>query len=144
MSSKDVTKFKDSHWSLDIETADSVSMWTVVTLADLPNIPCRMPLECIWLYHSLFVVLLWSSDQHMQVHSFHLCSVQITGYLNTSIECYCRMWLSQQSSINENILVWVWWKALYEMIAIFCYWIQNISKFWIVFRLKVFIIYVRE
>jgi hypothetical protein len=72
-------------------------------LSDLPHIPRRMPVQCISLYHSLFVVLLWCADQHMHVQSFHLCPVQITVGLNTSIECCCQIWLSQQSKIKKNI-----------------------------------------
>jgi len=95
-----------------IVPADSITMRSVVILAALPNIPCRKPLHFISLYHSLFVVLLWSAGQHMHVQSFRLCPVQITGYLNASIECYCPVWLSQQSSIKENIWVWFRWRAL--------------------------------
>jgi hypothetical protein len=71
---------------------------TVVILGYCPSIKCRMPLQCSLLYHKLFVVLLWCADQHMHVHSFHLCPMQITVGLNNSTVCYCRMW---QSGMNK-------------------------------------------
>jgi len=37
----------------------------------------------------------------MYVHSFHLCPVQITVGLNTSIDRYCQMCLTQPSSIKK-------------------------------------------
>ena len=94
-------------------------MRSVIILADLPKVPCRMPVQCSSLYRSLFVVLLWISGQHMEFQSFHLVPVQITVCLNTSTECYCRMSLSQQSGIKENIWAWFCWKDLYENFVIF-------------------------
>ena len=79
----------------------SISMWSVVILADLPHIPRRMPVQCSSAYHSLFVVLLLCANQYMDVQSFHLCPVHITIGQNTSIECCCPMWLSQRSSIKK-------------------------------------------
>ena len=87
---------------MDIAPAKSISVCSVVILADLPHIPHRIPVQSISLYHSLFVVLLWCTGQHMDVQSFHLCPVQITVCLNTSIECYSRMWLSKQNSIKKK------------------------------------------
>jgi hypothetical protein len=103
MSSKDVTKVKVSHWSVDIAPEIYISERSVVILVELPHIPCRMPVQCSSVYHSLFVVLLWCADQHMDVQSFHLCPVQITVGRNTSTECYCRMWLWQQSGIKKKM-----------------------------------------
>jgi len=53
VSSKDVTKVKINHWSVDIVPADSITMRSVVFLAALPNIPYRMPMQCSSLYYSL-------------------------------------------------------------------------------------------
>ena len=119
MSSKDVRKVKVSQWYMDIEPTKYISVRGVVILAELPYISRRMPVECSSVYHRIFVVLLWSSGQHIDVHSFRSVPVQITVGLNTSIEFYCRMWLLQQSSIGEYVLFWFWGRSLYEMFIIF-------------------------
>jgi hypothetical protein len=81
-------------------------------LLPLPSVHSpRIPVQCSSLNHSSFVLLLWCAGQYMDLHSFHLCPAPIIVSLNTSIECYCRMWLSKQSSIKENILVWFWRRA---------------------------------
>jgi hypothetical protein len=100
-------------------TRINISVRSVVILADLPNIPSRMPEQCSSVYQSLFAVPLWCADRHMDLQSFHLCPVQITVGLNTSIEWCCRMWQPQQRSIKENILSWLWRIDLYYMFAFF-------------------------
>jgi len=45
-----------SHWYMDIALANIISVRIVVILADLPNILCRMPVQCNLVCHSLFVL----------------------------------------------------------------------------------------
>jgi hypothetical protein len=53
VSSKDITKVKVSHWSMNTAPTEStsVSMLSVVFLAEFPHIPCRMPVQCSSVYH---------------------------------------------------------------------------------------------
>jgi hypothetical protein len=99
-----------SNWYLDIAPAKFISVRTVVILADLwPNFSAECQYSaarCVTAY------LCCSGDrsagcagQEIDVQSFHLVPVQITVSLNTPIECYCRMWLSQQSSNKENTCI---------------------------------------
>jgi hypothetical protein len=55
VSSKDVTKVKVSHWSMNNTPTEStsVSMLSVLFLAEFPNIPCRMPVQCSSVYHRI-------------------------------------------------------------------------------------------
>ena len=107
---------------MDIAPAKSITMRRVVILADPPHISQKMPVQCSLVCHSLFVVLLWCAVQHMHVQSFHLCPVQITVCLNTSIECYCRMWLSKQKQDQKgNTCFFFWWRALCKMFVIFLF-----------------------
>ena len=119
MSSKDVTKVKVSHWFMEIAAGKIVLMWSVVILADPPNVLCRMPVQCSSLYHSLFVVLLLYAGQHMHVQSFHLFPGPITVGLNTSIECCRRMWQSQLSSIKKKTYGFVFGKEFYTKCLVF-------------------------
>jgi len=75
VTSKDVRKVKFSHWSVDIAPSKGIAVRNVVILAVIPNVPCRMPVQCSSVYHRLFVVLLWCADQQGHVQSFHLVAV---------------------------------------------------------------------
>jgi len=109
MSSKHVAQCMVWHWSMDIAPASRISMRIGrLSKHSLQNVSA---VQLSVSQH--IVVLLWYAGQHIDPQSFILCPLQINVCLNTSIEYYCRMWLSQQSSIKENIRFWFWRRALY-------------------------------
>ena len=57
-------KVKFNHWSVDIAPAKSISMRSVVIVADIPDIPSRMPLQCSSLYHRFFGATVMCSPAH--------------------------------------------------------------------------------
>jgi len=53
---QNLTKVMISHWYMDIAPAKIISVRIILILADLPNILCRMPVQCSSVCHSLFVL----------------------------------------------------------------------------------------
>ena len=56
---KGVTKVTISHWYVELAPANTISVRSVVILAELPNILCRMQVKCNSKSHSLFVLYWW-------------------------------------------------------------------------------------
>jgi len=108
MSFKNVAKCIVSRWFMDIAPAKK-NIKAQCRYSGRPPKHSLQNASAVQLGVSqLNVVLLLYAGQHTDLQSLRLCPAQLTVGLNTSIECCCRMWLSQQSSIKENILVRFW------------------------------------
>ena len=102
-----------TYWPVDIATAKRISKRNVVILADLPHIPCRMPVQCSSACHSLFAV--W----------FVICrpahGPPLLPFVRSANICRSehihRMLLSDVAVTTEqhqeNIWVWFWRRAFY-------------------------------
>jgi hypothetical protein len=107
VSSNDVTSVKYSHWSIKIAPKNVYQCGVFLFWPTFQIFPA----ECQCSAARCVIVYLCCScdrfagcvEQEIDVLSFHLDTLQITVDLNTSIECYCRMWLSQQSSIKKKM-----------------------------------------